>query len=102
MSVRHTWDVTGGIPVLVTENGISTTDDSRRIAYTQGALNGLFAAIDDGIDVRGYLHRSALDNYRWGDWKPTLGLIAVDRETFERHPKPSLAWLGDVARRGRP
>ncbi|MFF7982634.1 family 1 glycosylhydrolase [Streptomyces sp. NPDC007901] len=102
MAVRHTWDVTDGIPILVTENGISTTDDSRRIAYTQGALNGLFAAIDDGIDVRGYLHWSALDNYRWGDWKPTLGLIAVDRETFERHPKPSLAWLGDVARRGAP
>jgi beta-glucosidase len=29
----------------------------------------------------------------------TFGLIAVDRETFERRPKPSLAWLGKVARR---
>ena len=52
--------------------------------------------------MRGYLHWSALDNYEWGHWEPTFGLIAVDRETFERHPKPSLAWLGDVARRGRP
>lgn len=104
MAVRHIWDVAGGVPVLVTENGIPTTDDSWRIAYIQGALNGLFAAIDDGVDVdvRGYLHWSALDNFHWGDWKPTFGLIAVDRETFERHPKPSLACLGDVARRGRP
>ncbi|WP_416972698.1 family 1 glycosylhydrolase [Streptomyces sp. 4F14] len=102
LAVRHTWDVTGGIPILVTENGIATPDDTRRIAYTRAALDGLFAAIDDGIDVRGYLHWSALDNYRWGDWKPTLGLIAVDRETFARHTKPSLAWLGEVARRGRP
>ena len=32
-----------------------------------------------------------------GQWKPTFGLIGVDRETFGRHPKPSLAWLGQVA-----
>lgn len=102
MAVRHTWDVTGGVPILVTENGIATGDDTRRIAYTQEALRHLFTAADDGIDVRGYLHWSALDNFEWGHWEPTFGLIAVDRETFERHPKPSLAWLGDVARRGRP
>ncbi len=99
-AVRHTWEVTGGVPVIVTENGIATADDERRIAYTGEALRGLFTAIDDGIDVRGYLHWSALDNYEWGHWEPTFGLIAVDRETFERKPKPSLGWLGDVARRG--
>ncbi|MFI6435122.1 glycoside hydrolase family 1 protein [Streptomyces sp. NPDC050759] len=102
MAVRHTWDVTGGIPIVVTENGIATDDDTRRIAYTQEALRHLFAAVDDGIDVRGYTHWTALDNFEWGHWGPTFGLIAVDRETFERRPKPSLAWLGDVARRGRP
>ncbi|MDW6064359.1 family 1 glycosylhydrolase [Streptomyces sp. FXJ1.4098] len=48
----------------------------------------------------GYLHWSALDNFEWGRWAPTFGLIAVDRETFERTPKPSLAWLGSVARKG--
>lgn len=102
IAVRHTWEVTGGVPILVTENGIATADDERRIAYTSEALRHLFQAADDGIDVRGYLHWSALDNYEWGHWEPTFGLIAVDRETFERYPKPSLAWLGDVARRGRP
>jgi beta-glucosidase len=99
MAVRHSAEV-AGVPVLVTENGIATGDDERRIAYTSEALRGLFAAIDDGVDVRGYLHWSALDNYEWGHWKPTFGLIAVDRETFERQPKPSLGWLGRVARRG--
>jgi beta-glucosidase len=54
--------------------------------------------VEDGVDVRGYLHWSALDNYEWGHWAPTFGLIAVDRDTLERHPKPSLAWLGEVAR----
>ena len=100
IAVRHAWEVTGHTPVLVTENGIATGDDRRRIAYTGEALRHLFAAIDEGVDVRGYLHWSALDNFEWGRWEPTFGLIAVDRETFARTPKPSLAWLGAVARTG--
>ncbi|GAA5078242.1 beta-glucosidase [Thermocatellispora tengchongensis] len=98
IAVRHTHDVVGDVPILVTENGIATADDRRRIAYTDEALNHLRDAMDDGIDVRGYLHWSLLDNFEWGRWEPTFGLIAVDRETFERRPKPSLAWLGGIAR----
>ncbi|MEV7692195.1 family 1 glycosylhydrolase [Microbacterium sp. NPDC089189] len=99
IAARHTWDVTGGVPIVVTENGIATGDDDRRIAYTGEALTALAGAIEDGVDVRGYLHWSLLDNYEWGHWAPTFGLIAADRETFVRTPKPSLAWLGDVSRR---
>jgi beta-glucosidase len=98
IAVRHTHDVVGDVPIVVTENGIATADDRQRIEYTTEALGHLLDAIEDGIDVRGYLHWSLLDNFEWGNWKPTFGLIAVDRETFERHPKPSLAWLGQVAR----
>ncbi|MDW6057562.1 family 1 glycosylhydrolase [Streptomyces sp. FXJ1.4098] len=100
IALRHAWEATEGVPLLVTENGIATADDTRRIAYTTEALGHLYDAVADGIDVRGYLHWSALDNFEWGHWAPTFGLIAVDRETFERTPKPSLAWLGDVARKG--
>lgn len=98
-ALRHTREVTRGIPMLVTENGIATANDARRIDYTMGALSGMRAAIDDGCDVRGYLHWSLLDNYEWGSYVPTFGLIAVDRDSFSRTPKPSLAWLGDLARR---
>jgi beta-glucosidase len=99
MAVRHAWDVTEGVPILITENGIATADDTQRIRYTAEALQGLAGTIADGIDVRGYLHWTLLDNYEWGHWGPTFGLVVVDRETFVRTPKPSLAWLGDVARR---
>jgi beta-glucosidase len=99
IAVRHTAEVTGGVPILVTENGIATDDDQRRISYTGQALHALHSAMDDGIDVRGYLHWTLLDNYEWGHWGPTFGLIAVDRQTFVRTPKPSLDWLGQVARR---
>jgi beta-glucosidase/6-phospho-beta-glucosidase/beta-galactosidase len=96
-ALRHTHEVTGGIPMLVTENGMATADDSRRIDYTTGALQSLAAAAADGCDVRGYLHWSLLDNYEWGSFRPTFGLIGVDRDTFVRTPKPSLAWLGALA-----
>ncbi|WP_324613601.1 glycoside hydrolase family 1 protein [Agromyces kandeliae] len=100
IAARHAWEVTGGVPILITENGIATKDDEQRISYTRGALEAVSSAVADGVDIRGYLHWSLLDNYEWGHWDPTFGLIAVDRETFARTPKPSFTWLGDVARTG--
>lgn len=99
MAVRHAWAVSEGVPIIVTENGIATADDARRVRYTEEALVGLAQSIGDGVDVRGYLHWSLLDNFEWGHWAPTFGLVAVDRETFARTPKPSLSWLGAVAKR---
>ncbi|MET0908506.1 MAG: family 1 glycosylhydrolase, partial [Ilumatobacteraceae bacterium] len=87
-----------GVPVIVTENGMATDDDEARIAYTQGALEGLAGCVADGIDVRGYLHWTLLDNFEWmAGFDKTFGLIAFDHETFERTPKPSARWLGAVA-----
>lgn len=87
------------IPVIVTENGIATGDDSRRVAYVERALQGVAACLRDGLDVRGYTYWSALDNFEWMmGYGPTFGLIAVDRTTQKRTPKPSARWLGDIAR----
>ncbi|WP_043635386.1 glycoside hydrolase family 1 protein [Nonomuraea candida] len=97
-AVRHTARLLPGVPILVTENGVATADDAERVEYTRAALAGLHAAIAEGADVRGYLHWSLLDNYEWGSWAPTFGLVEVDRETFARTVKPSARWLGDVAR----
>ncbi len=88
-----------GVPVLVTENGMATDDDSARSAYTSAALEGLAGCIHDGVDVRGYLHWTLLDNFEWmAGYAKTFGLIAVDRETLERTVKPTARWLGEVAR----
>jgi beta-glucosidase len=84
----------------VTENGLATDDDDARRAYTEGALRGLARAVADGVDVRGYLHWTLLDNFEWvSGFKITFGLIAFDRTTFERTIKPSARWLGELARR---
>ncbi|MDB5679149.1 glycoside hydrolase family 1 protein [Sphingomonas bacterium] len=89
-------------PIYVTENGIAADDDTRRIAYTDRALAGVRGCIDDGIDVRGYLHWSLLDNFEWVyGYKQKFGLVAVDPKTFKRTPKPSAIWLGKRARANR-
>jgi beta-glucosidase len=97
-AIRRTAKVVGSVPIIVTENGIATEDDTRRIDYTSGALASMAAAMDGGADVRGYFHWSLLDNYEWGSFRPTFGLVGVDGRTFARTPKPSLAWL--ATRRG--
>ena len=79
-----------GIPVIVTENGIGTADDTRRVEYIKRALQGVANCLDDGLDVRGYTYWSAFDNFEWMlGYRPTFGLIAVDRETQRRTVKPS-------------
>ncbi len=96
--IRHGVEITG-LPALVTENGIGTDDDSRRIAYLSEALAGLRRCVEDGMDVRGYCQWSLLDNFEWMlGYRPTFGIVAVDRETQTRTPKASAKWLGEIGR----
>lgn len=86
--------------LIVTENGIATADDSRRVEFINRALAGVHHCIDDGIPVKGYCYWSLLDNFEWQKgYSMTFGLIAVDRKTQTRYPKDSLAYLGSYAGR---
>lgn len=99
VTLRRAWAATDGTPILVTENGIATDRDEERIEYIERALRGVLRAISDGIDVRGYLYWSLLDNFEWAlGYRPTFGLVSVDRTTFQRTAKPSADWFGSVAR----
>lgn len=81
--------------LIVTENGIATADDSRRVEFIRRALAGVRNCIVDGIPVKGYCYWSLLDNFEWQKgFSMTFGLIAVDRATQTRYPKESLAYLG--------
>lgn len=81
--------------ILVTENGIATADDSRRMAFIRQALEGVERCRADGIPVKGYCYWSLLDNFEWQKgYSMTFGLIAVDRTTQKRYPKESLTYLG--------
>jgi beta-glucosidase len=97
-TIRHAASV-AGIPIIVTENGLSSTNDSRRLEYFQRALRCVVNSLESGIDVRGYFCWSAFDNFEWvSGYGPKFGIIAVDRKTQQRSPKPSAYWLGKVAR----
>jgi beta-glucosidase len=100
-TIRRAHEMAEGTAVLVTENGIATDQDERRIEYVTRALRGMQACLKDDIDVRGYFYWSFLDNFEWAfGYRPTFGLVAVDRRNFVRAPKPSAEWLGGIARGG--
>jgi beta-glucosidase len=97
-TIRRAWEVTEHVPVLVTENGIGTDDDTQRRAYVETALEGVANCLADGIDVLGYTYWSLLDNFEWAfGYGPRFGIVDVDRTTQERRPKPSARWLGHLA-----
>lgn len=88
-----------GKPVLITENGISTSDDRVRERFLLEMLAEVRGAIADGVDVRGYYHWTAIDNFEWArGYSQRFGLIACDRKTLERTVKPSGLLYGRIAR----
>jgi beta-glucosidase len=87
------------LPIIITENGCAVADDSRRIEFLRRALAGVKRCVDDGLPVKGYCCWSLLDNFEWQQgFAITFGLIAVDRKTQKRMPKPSLEFLGTFIR----
>lgn len=84
-----------GIPVVVTEFGISTDDDAERCEYLDASFEGVAACLSDGLDVRGIFHWTLMDNFEWvSGYAQRFGIVECDRQTFERRPKPSAAHLG--------
>ena len=76
-----------GIPLLVTGNGMATdnglprADGWTRQAQIAASVYWMQRARDEGVPVRGYLHRTLTDNYEWGSYRPRFGLYTVDAET---------------------
>ena len=86
-------------PILVTESGIATANDGERRVFIRAALTSVRDALADGVNIRGYVYWTLLDNYEWlSGYRPTFGLIGVDRVTQRRALKPSAAMLGAIAR----
>ena len=85
--------------LIVTENGIATADDSRRVEFITRALRGVKNCVEDEIPVKGYFYWSLLDNFEWQKgFSMTFGLIAVNRATQKRMPKDSLKYLGSYSK----
>ncbi|KQV06246.1 glycoside hydrolase family 1 protein [Leifsonia sp. Root112D2] len=89
-----------GVPILVSEHGVSTPDDSIRAGFIEPSLDGLAEAMRAGVPVLGYCHWTLMDNFEWiFGYGPKLGLHEVDRTTFERTAKPSADVYAGLVRR---
>lgn len=100
-AVEYAYSVSGR-PILVSEHGVSTEDDSVRAGFIEPSLAGLRQAMDAGIPVIGYCHWTLMDNFEWiFGYGPKLGLHSVDPETFARTAKPSAAVYAELVRQAR-
>ncbi len=100
-----------GTPLLITENGAAFPDkgtsdatspiaDNDRIAYLDGHLRAVHEAIARGVDLRGYLVWSLLDNFEWAEgYRKRFGIVHVDYLTQRRTPKSSARWYQEVISR---
>ena len=78
------------LPIYVTENGLPDAADHKRERYIKTYLAQIHRAIQNGADVRGYLHWSLVDNYEWAEgYKYKFGLVEVDFKTQKRVPRES-------------
>jgi beta-glucosidase len=91
-----------GVPIVVTENGCPTVDESFRIRYIAAHLAALDRARQRGADVRGYFHWTAVDNYEWrhGFSDARFGLVGFHPTTQARRVKRSGEWLRTVISKG--
>ncbi|WP_341717804.1 GH1 family beta-glucosidase [Micromonospora sp. FIMYZ51] len=98
------------VPLLITENGAAFPDktadpssplqDADRIAYLDGHLRAAHQAIARGVDLRGYLVWSLLDNFEWAEgYRKRFGIVHVDYLTQRRTPKSSARWYQEVISR---
>jgi beta-glucosidase len=95
-------------PIWITENGCSYDDkpapdgsivDTDRIAYLDGHVRAIRAAMAAGVAVEGYCTWSIMDNWEWGEgFTKRFGLVHVDFDTQVRTPKASFAWYRDLIR----
>jgi beta-glucosidase len=87
-------------PLLITENGIADSEDEHRQWWLMQTIMAMRSAMDNGVELIGYLHWSLLDNFEWdkGFW-PKFGLFSVDRTTMKRTPRTSAVWLARVLKK---
>ena len=82
------------VPLIVTESGIADGDDpdDRRTRYLSACLGVASRLRAKGVDLRGYLFWTLMDNFEWAEgFRPRFGLLRTDFATLERHERPSNA-----------
>ena len=84
-------------PIIITENGLADSRDEYRRWWIEETIVAMERALSEGVDIRGYLHWSLLDNFEWAHgWWPKFGLVEVDRANgMKRTVRPSAKWWAE-------
>ena len=82
-----------GLPIIITENGLSDDADNFREEFIVIHLKAVHDAIRDGANIIGYQYWALADTWEPGDASfSQMGLIKIDRDNnLERSLRPS-AW----------
>lgn len=90
------------LPIIITENGCADAGDTKRQWWLSETIPALQRALARGVDLRGYLHWSLLDNFEWdkGKW-PRFGLVGVEYATMKRTVRPSALRYGEFIRKNK-
>jgi beta-glucosidase len=97
----------GPLPLYVTENGAAfedppsvageRLDDPPRVEYLRSHLRAVRAALESGVDLRGYFVWSLLDNLEWVlGYSKRFGIVHVDFSTQRRTLKASADFYAGV------
>jgi beta-glucosidase len=97
------------VPIYVTENGRAVHDyidpeggvvDEERVSYLDSHFRAAHEAMERGVDLRGYMVWSFLDNFEWAEgYSKRFGLVFVEYGTQQRVPKSSARWYSGVIKR---
>jgi beta-glucosidase len=87
-------------PIYITENGVADSSDTQRQKFIHDHIFFMHKAISKGVDIRGYLHWSLIDNFEWAEgFTLKFGLISVDRNNgLRRTVKQSARAYAEICR----
>ncbi len=87
------------LPIWVTENGIDDRVGDRRPKFLHTHWQAVLDAIAQGVDVKGYLYWSLMDNFEWLEgWGPRFGLYQVDFDTLKRSPTAACEYFKQMVK----
>ena len=88
-------------PMFISENGIGTKNEQKKIKYLRDHINQVRRADAEGYDMRGYFAWTLVDNFEWTEgYVPNFGLTVMDPKTKDRVFEPSAAFFQNVIRAG--
>jgi len=77
-------------PIVITENGIGTLNEQKKIKYLRDHIQQMRRALADGADVRGYFAWTLVDNYEWHEgYNANFGLSIMNPHSGDRELEPS-------------